>query len=76
MYFNDFIKAKQLWMTIMAYLVATEIDFELRTHRLCSKFDLLCYAALLKNFTNCVQIMLIDIEQFSDIYSSIPMFCR
>ena len=40
------------------------------------KIYLLCYAALLKNFTYYTQIMLIDIEQFPDIYSSIPMFCR
>ena len=40
------------------------------------KIYLLCYAALLKNFTYYAQIMLIDIEQFPDIYSSIPMFCR
>jgi len=46
------------------------------TRWLCSKFYLLCYAALLKNFAYYAQIMLIDIEQFSDIYSSIPLFCR
>jgi len=39
-------------------------------------FYLLCYAALLKNFTYYAQIMLIDIEQLPDIYSLIPMFCR
>ena len=31
------------------------------------KFYLICYAALLKNFTHDAQIMLIDIEQFPDI---------
>jgi len=31
---------------------------------------------LLKIFTYYAQIMLVDIEQFPDIYSSIPMFCR
>ena len=35
---------------------------------------MLCCTA--KKFTYYTQIMLIDIEQFPDIYSSIPMFCR
>jgi len=43
-------------------------SWQLGTHRLCSKFYLLCYAALLKNFSNYTQIML-------NIYSSFPMLC-
>ena len=35
---------------------------------------MLCCIA--QNFTSYAQIMFIDIEQFPDIYSSIPMFCR
>jgi len=37
------------------------------TRRLCLKFYIFCYAALLKNFTYYAHIMLIDIEQFPDI---------
>ena len=55
----------------LAFLLS--LKWKIGTCRLCS---LLCYAALLKNFTYYAQFMLIDIEQFPDIYSSIPIFCR
>jgi len=45
----------------------------LGTHLLCSKFYLLCYAVLLKNFAYYAQIMLTDIEQFTESYCSIPI---
>ena len=56
-------------LTYFSFLILLHMD-------VCSKFYLLCYAALLKNFTYYAQIMLIDMEQFPDICSSIPMFCR
>jgi len=48
---------------------------QLGTRLLCSKFYLLCYAALLKNFAYYAQIMLTEIEQFPHIYSTILMHC-
>jgi len=47
-------------------------SFMNQASQLCS---ILCYAALLKNFAYYSWIMLIDIEQLPDIYSSIPMYC-
>jgi len=40
----------------------------LGTRLLGSKFYLLCYAALLKNYTYYTQIMFTEIEQFPDIF--------
>ena len=37
---------------------------------------MLCCTAQKLHLQYYAQIMLIDIEQFPDIYSSIPMFCR
>jgi len=56
-------------------LLVSAIGILVGTRRLCSKFYLLCYPALVKNFAYYAQIMLTEIEQFPNIYSTILMHC-
>jgi len=59
----------------LQYMHAVASNQSLGTRQLCSKFYLLCYAALLKNFAYYAQIMLTEIEQFPNIYFTILMHC-
>jgi len=71
---NDITDAKLIKKpTLATHILVTSQSYEIPpflvgTCRLCSKFYLLCCAALLKNFSHYAQIML-------NIYSSVPILC-